>query len=368
MITRNTLQLVRLLLCITFLAIGSPRAEAAVYAFPGPAVSPSPGLFLPAPRVVPGKEFSEFVDRDFMGMPDPEQVVAWDGIGGTLDGLDYSGTRLTFFEDSEIDAIAHVNDALYHSLRADTSFLAFTVGNGSAPLGSGSLITSEGETIGRAGDISFEVPGAITKGVWAVGATDVDSMFPPGDLDGIEVWGFEPPTFDADRYSLMADFLSGVSVWNGPAGLPYLGHAAIVSAVTSLLGPLPANITIQAIDLDALMVDDRDGVMEEFGGPGDSIIFSIRQIPDSTDPDGFYATGSELFTLDAMAVGLIPGFLMHGGHVWDHPYSLSAMKDSPGGRQLDINGIEALSVPEPAGVMLVAIALLSLARQRRRER
>ena len=84
-----------------------------------------------------------------------DQIYVQGGFGDangqpTLAGFD------TFFDDSEIDATAHLNDALYRALRSDTSFLAFTVGNGSAPLGSGTLVNSEGETIGLSGDISFE--------------------------------------------------------------------------------------------------------------------------------------------------------------------------------------------------------------------
>ena len=41
---------------------------------------------------------------------------------------------------------------------------------------------------------------------------------------------------------------------------------------------------------------------------------------DPADPDGYYATGSELFVLDSWW-GV--GFLNHGGHLWDHAYSLT---------------------------------------------
>ena len=118
------------------------------------------------------------------------------------------------------------------------------------------------------------------------------------------------------------------------------------------------------IDVDALMSDGPD---DDFG-PGDSLTFSIRQIADNSDTDGFYATGSELFTLSAVDSGVTYGFLNHGGHDWDHAYALSAMADSVTGRQFDINAIEAISVPEPATFMLTPFAMLALLGQIRRRR
>jgi hypothetical protein len=305
---------------------------------------------------VVGKEFSDTLDRDIMGLLDTGQTIAWDGVGGTMDGLDYTGIGPTFAP-MEVDAMANHLDALYFALRGDASFLLFSVGNGSAPLFSGMLPTSEGETIGFAGDVSFERPGAISKGIWAPGPS-IDSMVAPADVDGLEVWGPEPPGFDSDRFSYLADAASGVSVWNATTGGPYIAHATIAAAVTALLGPIPPGVEPDDLDLDGLMVQDVDGVPDEFGGLGDSIIFSIRQMRDAMDPDGFYATGSEIFTLDAAAVGLIPGFLFHGGHLWDHPYSLAAMKTADG-RQLDINALEGASVPEPSAWVLCVVGLLA---------
>ena len=222
---------------------------------------------------------------------------------------------------------------------------------------------------------------------WA-SAPEVNGMPLPVDVDGLEVWGKEPgevnepevPVYgDADKYSLDVDLPSGVSVWNA-AGTPYVGWGSIVSAVESLLGPVPGTAFSlrdehqgrQAINLDALMVNDiiesTDVFNEDFGLPGaegvldqneqpidpfgvegnvrgDQIIFSIRQIVDPADPDGYYSTGSELFVLDSLAGA---SFLEHGGHVWDHGFSLTelAIMGSPDQQfefgVIDINGIEAI--------------------------
>ena len=110
----------------------------------------------------------------------------------------------------------------------------------------------------------------------------------------------------------------------------------------------------------------------EFYGTGDRIIFSIRQILDTNDPDGYYATGSELFVLDASAPNA-PTFLFHGSHLWDHAYALNNLQVSPNlidnaYAVIDINAIEAISegvIPEPATVTLLFLAGVGMIRRRR---
>ena len=355
---------IKSVLTIACLLLAQSFCSAAIpYAFPGPAVIGAPGPGIPDPGTVIGKEFSDFLDRDTTPALDGGQVISWDGVGGVVDGVDYSGVLPVGAFAAEVDALAHRNDLLFDSLRADTSALLFSAGNGTSPVVTGTLTTTEGETIGYSGDINYEVAGSTTKGVWASAAM-VDGMSLPFDVDGLEIWGPEPPGSDADRFSLLADAASGVSVWTG-AGAPYIAHSDIVAAVTSLLGPLPSNISNFEIDLDALISSGDD----DDWAPGDSIIFSIRQISDPSDlVDGFYATGSEIFTLDNTATALVPGYLTHGGHDWDHAYGLAAMKEVVSGRQLDINAIEGVSVPEPTGILLISsfLSLFAMRANRRR--
>jgi hypothetical protein len=358
----------------------------------GGAGGPFPGFGpgLGTPLSVGGKEYSHDFDSSTIGAGilapppfDPQQIVAWDGVGGTVDVTDYTGTRPLYTPEDQMDAIAHRRDFAYKEVKTEIAHLLFSIddtsfaypaGLGAPPAlvtvpSAGPLLTPVGP-IGGAGEISFELGtffGAApsTVGTWATQPM-INGMPLPIDIDGTEVWGPEPPLADADKYSLELDIFSGilpggaVSVWNG-SGSPYISHSAIVGAVTSLLGTA---VDPDQINLDALMVQDTVGDPDRFdddpaGGPGDEIIFSIRQIPDPFALGGYYATGSELFVLPAFGPA---SFLAHGGHVWDKFYALGAFNvgtpNTP--HVLDVNAIEAIgefSIPEPATLALLGLGL-----------
>lgn len=369
------------------------------------------------PFLVGGKEYSHDRDSTTIGagvVPPPpfdaQQVIAWDGIGGATDASDFTGTRPLYTPEDEIDAIANHMDFAYQQLKDDIAHLVFSVDDyftvyggggptpgffapsaGPIPLGNGNLIGGAGEYSVEESTFYGNTPD--TQYVWAP-QPRINAMPFPVDVDGVEVWGPEPPLADTDKYSLDVDGLSGgvaggaVSVWNG-SGSPYVLHSAVVAGVTSLLGPLPPGVFspdaeigfvdgIQAINVDALMVQDIIGDPDRFDvgpdgpaggpGPGDEIIFSIRQIVDPGDADGYYATGSEIFILNADGT---VSFLVHGGHTWDHAYALSTFFFSPDdGLQgvLDINALEAIgefATPEPSSVVLLLAGGMIMFRRRR---
>ena len=182
---------------------------------------------------------------------------------------------------------------------------------------------SNSNAIGGSGEVSIEEAGAFaapdTQGVWAT-LPEVNGMPLPVDTDGLEVWGPEPPISlgDTDKYSLDLDFPSGTSVWNG-SGTPFISHATVLGAVTSLLGPLPPGAFLPyddaegeaIVNLDAMMIRQGGGEEDLFDGvtdtgDSDEIIFSIRQIVDLSDSSGYYATGSELFLMDAFGGSQLP--------------------------------------------------------------
>lgn len=421
----------RTITLITALTAG-PLVGSALATTPYTPVALPPGAF-PAvgpgvitPNLVFGKEYSSDIDTNTAapgGIPDPEQIIAWDGIGGTADGVDYSASRgPNAPREQQVDATANHLDALFRQLyrSADRSFpdeahLIFSIDDtmarylpaaGGPPLGileqpstiplvpaAGPVLLSNGNTIGGSGELSVEEAGAFalpsTQSLWAA-ANTINNMPAPKDIDAVEVWGPEPAlTADADKYSLDVDVLTGgVSVWNYDqptnTSTPYIPHAMIVNAVQALLGPIPSTASasntpnlpgIEAINLDALMVNDVAGENDVFNtfenadAGIDAIIFSIRQIVDPADPDGFYATGSELFVLDGTGFS---AFLQHGGHTWDHTYALNNLQilnlpdDSLA--YIDINAIEAIGelvdVPEPASAALLTLGGLLATRRR----
>lgn len=374
--------------CLSVLLAGNSALATIPY---GTAGGPFPGFGpdIIDPKAVGGKEYSHDFDTTSMGAPpplvaDPQQVIAWDGSGGVVDVVDYTGTRLNWTADQDIDALANSGDFAYRELKEERAHLVFsfddtyhtiTAAGGAvvSTLPSDGLITTPIGMVGGAGELSYELGtfyGAApsTVGLWAE-QEEINAMPRPDDIDAVEVWGPEPPLWDADKYSLDPDIFSGTSIWNA-SGSTYLPHGVIAGAVMSLLG---TDVDPDQINLDALMVQDRFGDRDRWddgpAGPGDEIIFSIRQIPHAGYPSGFYATGSELFVLNASAPTT---FLKHGGHLWDKMYALSAFDIGVDNQRaiLDINAIEAVgefAVPEPSSVLLViaGAGILAVASRRR---
>ncbi len=393
-------------LCIALMAVlVIPNAAWATISYGGLAAgTPVLGPGLAPPSVVPGKEYSHDMDHMITAVgtsPDPKQIVAWDGSGGVADGLDFSPPVFpTALVDLEIDAIANHGDFLFDQLLDDDAHLLFSLDKDFVGIGPGGVLTpgmlppgpavvlGNGNTVGGSGEISYELGvfgganGADIQGTWA-GQAMINGMPLPDDIDGLEIWGPEPGfTADTDKLSLRVDAATGLSgpptsVFNGD-GSTYVSLPMIEAAVFSLLGgPIPTTADADAINLDALMVNDVAGEDTDFGrGPTggtdiDRIIFSIDQIPDPADPDGYYATGSELFVLDAAGGAF---FLAHGGHLWDHVYALTTFSiGTPGSGQnfaaFDIDAIEAVTegvIPEPTSAVLLLLGASLLTGRRNR--
>ncbi len=379
---------------------------------PGAVPGIGPGII--APSSVFGKEYTHDLDHDAMGVLSPEQIVAWDGSAGAADGIDIKlFPRPTYPPESQIDAIANHNDALFTTLRQDRSHLIFSHDDfftqylpgpgGPVPFSSfampatGPIPLSGGGVIGGSAELSIETAGAFglpVQTLWAP-APIINGMVALRDIDGVEVWGPEPGfVADTDKYSIDLDIMTGspvspaTSVWN-LSGSTYIDLPTIKAAVESVLGPITPTAylprpdgenlrEIQAFNLDALMVRDTIGDIDRFdgladGSPGDQIIFSIRQIVDPADPTGYYATGSELFVLDATTGPLGTTYLFHGGHFWSKAYADLALRVGPGGPfngrgVIDINAIESVGnqvVPEPATLLLMGLGLATVVALRR---
>ena len=237
----------------------------------------APGPGLPIPREVPGKEFSSNSDRNHFHVGDPEQVLNWNGVGGTYNGVDYSGSRTPPYPDSEeqVDALANIYDALYFRVIDESSHLVFSVES----LGGVPPVPPDPV---QGANIYYERRITGAGGVWAdqtisqpdgAPGSDID-VNPTGglgilDLDGLELWGPEPPTLDepdppfigdANRYSLGAGMPSdpfGVSVWDIAGGLPavplwFTGEIATMVSMASGI-PIGPDLNEGTINLDGLM-------------------------------------------------------------------------------------------------------------------
>ena len=328
---------------LLLLAGAGARAGTVPYNPCGPFVSPIPGCYVPTPCQVPGKEYSNFVDKNQFGNPDAMQVLMWDGQGGVADTFDYG-------DGIDVDALANCRDALYHAVINDQASLLWSTGTPNPC----NIMDP---------NIYYEKPHCCPgNGVWAtpnqINASTYDDGTPHlTDVDGLEVWG-EEMVDDSNRYSLTGDPVDAtgspvaVFAYAGGVSTTWLYDSAIAAA---LLNDLSIDLTLADIDLDAMMTWDADCGTGEFDLATDSIMFSLAPVTNILD-------GGEIFVWDAQGAR----YLYHGCHLWDTP---NVVLGYAGSACENVNALEAVSVPEPvtiAGVMLGVGSLLGYVRRRRK--
>ncbi len=308
---------------------------------PGPQTAPHPVNVLPPCGVlVPGKEYSNNVDKNAAGVIDPLQNIKFSCTGNCVDTFDYSGsavgTNPNPNENDNVDALANCRDAYFWAVANDT-----------VP-----MVVSFGPAAAKPADIYYQMAQAPdTNGTWCTAAQICPSPNSPDDVDGLEVWGpaEDPEQDDADKFSLIAD-PNGVAVYSFIGGLshPWITTAALQNA----LG------TTEAIDLDALMCWDEDLEDGEFGGTGgtnDAIIFSVME----TASGGGAFDGGELWLWKCGSLAMP---LFHGGETWDTAHTVGADFNVA---TEEIDAVEA--VPEPGTMLVLALGGgLVLIRRRRR--
>ncbi|MEZ6070588.1 MAG: PEP-CTERM sorting domain-containing protein [Pirellulales bacterium] len=345
-------------------------------------------------------------DHDAFGNIDPGQVVSWDGLKGAFDGNSGSTNAFDFPVESipngsgQVDALANHGDFLFKQVVNNEASLLFSV---TGDLDSSSTLPN-GPVVAKA-HIHYEDPVG-GQGVWAeIEAGTVGSGPGPGvnhhavaDLDGLEVWGPEPPshtnpnndpvsegylnngsiTADADRFSLDNDSSTGFSVFSYDVAAKsvsgYIPFFDIVTAVEKLFlgdGSFSSETRL-LVDVDATMVRD----VGEVGrwDVGDELLFSIDPIDQPLDVTGAplpSIDGGEIIHLENTAAGLLPSFLKHGGHVWDTAFDVAG---TFGYYFEDIDALEAvgtldgteIDTPEPATLALLIFGLAALPLRRQR--
>lgn len=174
-------------LCLLGSLSVSGKVLADNYVPQGPFVEPMAGPGIPYPTQVPGKEYSDYVDKDQSGNADPEQTLLWDGVGGTADGYDYGGT-------GQVDAMANIQDTLYWEVINNQAALLFSTGQ------TGENTVNQGHTTWDDHVLVEPISGGVN--IWAT-PNQIDSNGVV-DVDGLEVWGSEQVP-NANVYSLDGD-------------------------------------------------------------------------------------------------------------------------------------------------------------------
>ena len=345
-------------------------------------------------------------DHNAFAMSDSGQVVSWDGLmgpiggnSGSTDGFDYPLHMIDGSSD-QVDAIANRGDYLFRQVVENTASLLFSV---TGDLDASTMLPA-GPVVAKA-HVHYEDP-AGSSGIWAeIEAAPAGPGIGPGvnhhvveDLDGLEVWGPEPPshtnpdndpvkegyafganTADADRFSLDRDSMSGFSVFAYDIQFKtvtgYIPHSVIVAAVESLFVPedgMFGSLTTLEVDVDATMVRDR-GVFGRWDA-GDELLFSIDPIDAPLDVTGALLPaidGGEIIHLVNTPGGDVASFLSHGGHLWNTAFDVAG---TFGYHFEDVDALEAVGTldgtmipyPEPGSFALLAFGLAMLRLRRSR--
>jgi hypothetical protein len=353
-----------LFFCSRILAIaalvGALSVAQRTYANPwvptGSTLVPAPSNLVPAPKLVTGKDFSDQRDRDALGAPDQEQVVAWDGSGGVRDSYDYTGTLPAPLGQSDpgVDGLAAPGDSLFHALRGNQASMLFSVEGDPNIM----YVRETGLPNSPAGN-----------GIWATPA-DIDAMNPVNDTDALEVWGLDPPgSDDSLRFSVLGDppIAGGgkVAVWefNAPGG-PSAPHTLTTDLAASMDmqfggpgagGPYWSNL-VELMDVDAVMAF------------GEQLTYSIRPLSFQVTVGGVVTNvnfdGGEIFEYDGP--GIPTRYLKHGGYVWDTGLDVRGTFNV---MSENVDALEAVAgIPEPSTFLLLMLGLFAVPRFARRGR
>ncbi len=377
--------------------VGSSVAFAQTDVTPQSELNPDPtfeSALLSDPTLVPGKEYSNDIDKNAAGIFDSGQVVHWDGDGtvtSVWDSFDYKidpdigGEGGSPFQ---VDALANIRDIYFLDLDG-TRTSVYKDGDLNPYKDTVSLMVSFQDTavVDEYEKNIYASRSAFRDGstsLWAEWDTNINATAGAlDDVDGLEFYGPDQ-TDDANMYSREDDPIPdgetvrfsvfrfkpdelnpqtetfGVSV-------PYLATEVLLNAVIDddLNHPDWGGEHNSAdFDVDAMMIWDvaNDDVFNE----GDMILFSVRPIVDLFDGGEIW-----LYKFDnAAATFLVHGEMGDGGdpRIWNTAHEVSQHFFGDDSHSENINALEA--VPEPSTLALILVGGLiggTFIRVRRRE-
>ena len=367
-------------LAVLVFFVGSSVAFAQADVVPQSDLNPDPifeSVELVDSASVPGKEYSNDVDKDAAGNPDEGQVVHWDGDGtpsSVWDSFDYHldgdiGEGASF----QVDALANIRDKLFLDLDG-TRPEVFKEGDLNPYHDTVSLVVSfQDSAVLEYKKNIYASRSAYRDGstqLWAEWDTNINATAGAlDDVDGLEMHGPDQ-TDDANMYSLEGDpipdgeterfsvFRFKPDVLNPQTetygvSVPYLATQVLLDAVikddeTNPVwdgSPDPADF-----DVDAMMIWDVDN--DDVFGSGDKILFSVRPIVGLFDDGEIW-----LYKFDETdATFLVQGELTDGGaqRIWNTAHNVSQHFFGDDSHSENINAMEA--VPEPSTLALILVS------------
>ncbi|NEQ61128.1 MAG: hypothetical protein F6K53_28385 [Moorea sp. SIO4A1] len=238
-------------------------------------------------KLVGGKEYSNSVDKNTNGNPDPGQTLNWFGNGNTTDGFDY-GIR------GQVDAMANSGDAFFYPVINNQATLVFS--------------TSFDDKI------YYETPTGANN-IWAT-ANQIDQPGPGIDLgvtdvDALELWGGR----DANRFSIYGD--PKVAVYNYNSD----GTTSALYTQQEIANAIGVDDEFaDLVNLDAMMTSGNNWIM-----------FSIDPIEEAG------LDGGEIWVWERGSGSA--DFLKHGGHLWDTDFKVM---ETFGTASENVNALEAI--------------------------
>ncbi|MBN2295345.1 MAG: PEP-CTERM sorting domain-containing protein [Pirellulales bacterium] len=339
---------------------------------------------------MPGKEYSNDVDKDASGSLDPGQIVHWEGNGTSIwDSFDYcleGGTNggISF----QVDALANIRDKLFLDL--DGTRDAVYKDNDQTPYHDtvSLLVSFQDSEVQAEYEKNIYASRSAYRGgsaeLWAQWNTNINATSGAlDDVDGLEIYG-PNQTDDANMYSRAGDPIPDgeterFSVFRlkpntlNPGeetygvSTPYLATQVLLDAVIDDDENHPdwdVDHNPGDFDVDAMMI--WDVLNDDEFGEGDMILFSVRPIEDLFDGGEIWLYKSGDDSAEFLTHGLLDDDVTP--RVWNTANEVSLHFFGDESHSENINALEAV-VPEPSTLALTIVGgLLMLHHLPRRRR